>query len=113
MNNAANNFETLLTELDGFYDAYVKLINESSLDDLNYVYNGKWSIYQNIIHVNRSNQLTNVGYASPKWFLKLIFGTAAQVSRTTEEVIQAYRSKLSLGAKSHTHLGSQSCSMQG
>lgn len=101
MNIGANTSDALLAELDGFYDAYVQLINETSLDDLNFVHNGKWSICQNILHVNRSNQLTNVGYASPKWFLKLIFGSPSKSSRTTEEVIQAYKSKLSQGAKSH------------
>lgn len=100
MNFQANTKQDLLIQLDVLIEQYQKVIQNNSLEILNIRIENKWSIYQNIDHINRSNKMTTIGYKTPKMMLGVLFGKSKTGSRTTQEVIQMYQDHLHKGAKS-------------
>ncbi len=100
MNYQADKKSDLLKQLDLLSEEYRKVIAETSIDHMNLQVDGKWSIYQNIDHINKSNKLTAVGYMTPKFMLQTLFGKSKNGSRTTEEIIHLYQAELQNGAKS-------------
>lgn len=100
MNFQANTKQDLLIQLDVLTAQYQKVIQKTSLEVLNIRVENKWSIFQNIDHLNRSNRLTAVGYKTPKIALGLLFGKSKTGSKPTQEIIQLYQQHLKNGAKS-------------
>lgn len=100
MNYQANTKADLLKQLDLLTEEYRKVISATSIDHMNIQIDGKWSIYQNIDHINKSNKLTAVGYMTPKFMLQTLFGKSKNGSRSTEEIIRLYQAELQNGAKS-------------
>ena len=100
MNFQANSKSALLTQLDILIEQYRTVIQTTPSDKIILQPNGKWSIAQNIDHINKSNWLTTVGYKTPHVLLKIIFGKPTVSSRPTEDIIHTYQSKLKSGAKS-------------
>ncbi len=100
MNFQANTKDSLLAQLDILSDQYRDVIKNTSLDQLNLQQDGKWSIYQNIEHINKSNRVTTIGYKTPLALLRMFFGISSSGSADTEEIIRRYQKKLTEGAKS-------------
>lgn len=100
MNFQANTKSDLLSQLDMLIGQYQAVISATPVDKMNIQLNNKWSICQNIDHINKSNQLTSIGYKTPGIILGLTFGKAKVPSRSTEEIIRLYQAELSKGAKS-------------
>lgn len=100
MNFQANTKNELLVQLDMLTEQYQAIISETPVDKMNVQLNNKWSIYQNIDHINKSNQLTCIGYKTPLVILRLTFGKTKASSGSTEEIIRLYQAELSKGAKS-------------
>lgn len=100
MNFQANTVADLLIQLDALMSQYRDVILNTSTQQINEEVDGKWSIYQIIDHVDKSNRIINIGYKTPRFLLKLFMGTSAKGSVSTEEVIKKYQAKLEAGAKS-------------
>lgn len=100
MNFKANTISDLLIQLDALTSQYKEVILNTSTEHMNEQLDGKWSIYQNIDHINKSNRVTNIGYKTPRFLLKIFFGKSATGSLSTEEIIKKYQDKLADGAKS-------------
>ena len=58
---------------------------------------GKWNAGQQLDHLLRSIEPLNLAYWLPTFVLKLIFGTANRPSKTYEELVEKYESRLAQG----------------
>lgn len=112
MNFQANTKEELLIQLDIIFKLFLDIIQKYNVDQLNQQWDGKWSIFQNIDHLNKSNQLTTLGYKTPKIILRALYGKSDGPSRTTQEIINLYQSFLGKGAKSPRLLGGKNAHLK-
>ncbi|HUH73429.1 MAG TPA: DinB family protein [Chitinophagales bacterium] len=100
MNFQANTKQDLMIQLDALTEQYQKVIANNSIEILNIRIDNKWSIFQNIDHINKSNRMTAIGFKTPKMALGVLFGKSKNGSRSTQEIIQLYNEHLKKGAKS-------------
>ncbi len=59
----------------------------------------KWSIAQNVDHLIRAVKITRLAYSLPKFFIRVSFGKPNRSSKTYEELVAKYKSKLEQGGK--------------
>ncbi len=59
----------------------------------------KWSIAQNVKHLITSANSTRLAYSLPKFIIRLYTGKPNRLSRTYEELVNKYKSKLEQGGK--------------
>lgn len=59
----------------------------------------KWSAGQNLEHLYRSIKPLNLAYALPGFILKLIFGKTNRPSKTFDELVMKYQTKLAAGGR--------------
>jgi DinB superfamily len=57
----------------------------------------KWSVAENLQHLNISTKMTNLALRAPKFILKLLYGKPNRPSRSFEELIAKYNNKLEAG----------------
>lgn len=60
---------------------------------------GKWSAGQNLEHLYRSIKPLTLAYALPGFILKLMFGKTNRPSKTFDELVAKYQSKLAAGGR--------------
>ena len=60
---------------------------------------GKWSAGQNLDHLIRAIRPLQLAFWLPKLFLKLFFGRSTRPSKSYEQVVEKYKSKLAQGGK--------------
>lgn len=77
-------------------DLITDLISEISEDQLRRSENGKWSVAENLVHLNKAVAPINIALSLPKISF-LVFGKA-DVHRSYDEVVAAYQLKLKQGA---------------
>lgn len=63
---------------------------------------GKWTPIQQLSHIMKSVAPVKLALTLPKFFLSLIFGKANRPSRSYDELVATYKSKLEAGGKSAT-----------
>ena len=59
----------------------------------------KWSIAQNVTHLVTSANMTRLAYRLPKFVLRIYTGKPNRPSRSYEELVAKYKSKLSAGGR--------------
>jgi hypothetical protein len=59
----------------------------------------KWSIAQNVKHLIISHNKTKLAYSLPKFAIKWVVGKPNRQSRTYQELVDKYKTKLQQGAK--------------
>lgn len=59
----------------------------------------KWSIAQNVDHLFRSANATRVAYRLPKFIIRLYTGKPNRPSRSFDELVERYKTKLAKGGK--------------
>jgi hypothetical protein len=59
----------------------------------------KWSIAENVDHLNRSVKTTRLAYSLPKLLVRMFFGKPNRSSRTYEELVAKYKLRLEQGGK--------------
>lgn len=82
---------TELLEKHQQFTAYVLSLPEA---DFLYAPPGKWSSGQQLDHVKRSIRPLVLALRLPKGILRLLFGTANRPSKSYEELVKKYQSKL-------------------
>lgn len=59
----------------------------------------KWSVAQNVTHLITSANMTRLAYRLPKFIIRLYSGKPNRPSRSFDELVNKYRSKLEQGGK--------------
>ena len=59
----------------------------------------KWSIAQNVNHLTTSANMTKLVYRLPAFFIRIYSGKPNRPSRTYDELVSKYKSKLELGGR--------------
>ncbi len=63
---------------------------------------GKWTPIQQLSHIEKSVAPVKLAFSVPKFVLSLLFGKANRSSRSYDELVSKYKSKLEAGGKSTT-----------
>lgn len=76
------------------HNSFANVVNSLPEADFLYAPPGKWSSGQQLDHVRRSVRPLVLALRLPKGILRLLFGTANRPSKSYEELVQKYQSKL-------------------
>ena len=82
-------------KVDAFND-YVLPLNKEQFESTP---NGKWSAGQNLDHLIRAIKPLQLAYRLPKLALLILFGKTNRPSRTYDELVTKYKTKLAAGGK--------------
>jgi hypothetical protein len=89
----------LKQNLTNNHQAFVDYVNILSTDEFLYAPADKWTAAQQLDHIYKSVKPLTQGMGYPKFVLKWKFGKANRPSRTYDEVVAKYNSKLALGGR--------------
>ncbi|NOS56978.1 MAG: DinB family protein [Cyclobacteriaceae bacterium] len=78
---------------------YIKSIQSLNDGQLLIASPGKWNAVQLLDHIVRSVSPVSLALSLPAFLLRLIFGTANRKSRSYEELVARYHSKLKAGGR--------------
>jgi hypothetical protein len=79
---------------------FIQYIQSLSTDDFLYSHNTKWTAGQQLEHILKSTSPVKTALTLPAFLLRRIFGKANRPSRSYNELIEKYQSKLAEGGKS-------------
>ncbi|MFZ2905910.1 MAG: DinB family protein [Cyclobacteriaceae bacterium] len=78
---------------------FIKQIMELPEADFLKPTNGKWTAGQQLDHLVKAVSPVNLAFLLPGFLLKAIFGKANRASRSYNELVEKYKSKLAAGGK--------------
>jgi hypothetical protein len=81
------------------HDNYIKSIQSLNAGQLLIASPGKWNTVQLLDHIVRSVSPVSLALRLPAFLLRLVFGTANRKSRSYEELVARYHSKLKAGGR--------------
>lgn len=87
---------TALHEKVDAFNQYISLLNKEQFEASP---NGKWNAGQNLDHLIRAIKPLQAAYSLPKFALAILFGKANRASRTYDELVIKYKTKLAAGGK--------------
>lgn len=96
-----NNKEEIKKALDEKVNAFNNYILPLNKEQLEATPGNKWSAGQNLDHLIRSIRPLPPVYSLPKFMLKIMFGKANRPSKTYEELVEKYKSRLSTGGRAN------------
>src|ERR1043165_5400132 len=85
-----------LNEKVDSFNNYIATLNKEQFEATP---NGKWSAGQNLDHLIRAIKPLQLAYGLPKFALMILFGKTNRPSRTYDELVAKYKSKLGSGGK--------------
>ena len=85
-----------LNEKVDAFNNYILLLNQEQFE---LSPSGKWSAGQNLDHLIRAIKPLQLAYGLPKFALVILFGKTNRPSRTYDELIMKYKTKLAAGGK--------------
>lgn len=88
--------EKALLEKTEAFNSYIKTLDKSQFEATP---GNKWSAGQNLDHLIRSIKPLLLAYSLPKFILKQMFGKANRPSKTYEELVEKYKSRLLAGGR--------------
>ncbi len=80
--------------LEESYQQYLNYLGKLSKDEYEYAPEGKWNAGEQTVHLIKSVKPVANGLGMPKFLLKYKFGKANRPSRSYDELIERYRTKL-------------------
>lgn len=89
----------LISALNERVDAFINYISSLTRDQFEATPNDKWSAGQNLDHLIRSIKPLQLAYGLPKFALMILFGKTNRPSRTYDELVTKYKTKLAAGGK--------------
>ena len=89
----------IISALDEKVDAFNNYITTLNKEQFEATPNGKWSAGQNLDHLIRAIKPLQLAYSLPKLALMILFGKTNRPSRTYNEVVTKYKTKLTAGGK--------------
>jgi len=84
----------IITALDRNINAFTDYIKTLDKDGFETAPNGKWTAGQNLDHLIRSIKPLQLAFILPGFVLKMAFGKANRPSKTYEDLVEKYISKL-------------------
>lgn len=93
------NKKEIIAALDEKINAFTNYITELNKEKFEASPNGKWSAGQNLDHLIRAIQPLQMAYSLPKFVLRILFGKNNRASKSYEEVVAKYKSKLAAGGR--------------
>lgn len=87
---------TALLEKVNAFNNYISALNREQFESSP---GGKWSAGQHLEHLIRSIKPLLLAYRLPKFLLSRIFGKTNRLSKSYEELVAKYKSKLAAGGK--------------
>jgi hypothetical protein len=89
----------IISALSGKVDAFNNYIASLNKDQFEATPNGKWSAGQNLDHLILAIKPLQLAYSLPKFALTILFGKTNRPSRTYDELVTKYKTKLAAGGK--------------
>lgn len=91
--------QPLNEELQRHHGAFTKYIQGLSLRQLEFAPADKWNALQQTEHLIKSIEPVNMALALPFFVLRLLFGKANRTSKSYDELVAKYQSKLKAGGR--------------
>lgn len=85
-----------LSEKVDAFNNYIASLNEEQFEATP---NGKWSAGQNLDHLIRAIKPLQLAYGLPKFALNVLFGKTNRPSRSYDDLVTKYKTKLAAGGK--------------
>jgi hypothetical protein len=89
----------IISALNEKVDAFNNYISPLSKEQFESTPNGKWSAGQNLDHLIRAIKPLQLAYGLPKFALLILFGKTNRPSRTFDELVTKYKTKLAAGGR--------------
>src|SRR5215510_4524963 len=89
----------IISALNEKIDAFNSYITPLDREQFEATPNGKWSAGQNLDHLIRSIRPLQLAYGLPKFALTILFGKTNRPSRTYDELVTKYKTKLAAGGR--------------
>src|SRR6187401_366405 len=89
----------IISALNEKVDAFNNYINSLNKEQFESTPDGKWSAGQNLDHLIRAIKPLQLAYGLPKFVLTILFGRTNRPSRTYDELVTKYKTKLAAGGK--------------
>jgi len=89
----------IISALNEKVDAFNNYITPLNKEQFEATPNGKWSAGQNLDHLIRAIKPLQLAYGLPKFALLIMFGKTNRPSRTFDELVEKYKTKLAAGGK--------------
>ena len=89
----------IISALNEKVDAFNSYIEPMDREEFESTPNGKWSAGQNLDHLIRAIKPLQLAYGLPKFALLILFGKNNRPSRTFDELVTKYKTKLAAGGK--------------
>ncbi len=93
------NKSELIEKLTKNHQAFVDYINALAEADFQYAPPDKWTAAQQLDHIHKSVKPLAQALLLPKFIPRLLFGNANRPSKTYDELIQKYNTKLAAGGR--------------
>jgi DinB superfamily len=91
--------EQIINKLKSNHQEFLNYIDTLSETQFNFAPAEKWTAGQQLEHIMLSVKPLAQGFILPKFMLKIIFGTANRPSKTYDELVAKYKSKLESGGR--------------
>ena len=91
--------DQIISALNERVDAFNNYISPLNKEQFEATPNGKWSAGQNLDHLIRAIKPLQLAYSLPKFALTIMFGKTNRSSKTYDELVIKYKTKLSAGGK--------------
>ena len=91
--------DQIISALNERVDAFNNYISPLNKEQFEATPNGKWSAGQNLDHLIRAIKPLQLAYSLPKFALTIMFGKTNRPSKTYDELVIKYKTKLSAGGK--------------
>ena len=89
----------IISALNENVDAFNNYIAALSKEQFEAIPNGKWSAGQNLDHLIRAIRPLQLAYGLPKFALRIMFGKTNRPSKTYDELVKKYKTKLAAGGR--------------
>jgi len=89
----------IISALSEKVDAFNDYIAPLSKEQFEATPNGKWSAGQNLDHLIRAIKPLQPAYGLPKFALRIMFGKTNRPSKTYDELVAKYKTKLAAGGR--------------
>jgi hypothetical protein len=89
----------IVSALNENVDAFNNYIASLAKEQFEATPNGKWSAGQNLDHLIRAIKPLQSAYGLPKLVLRILFGKTNRPSKTYDELVTKYKTKLAAGGR--------------